>query len=182
LIRRWILSRKFVKRLIRTWREPNVKRNIQKYAYAQADKPHLQAGNIKIYGGPSFVGDVADALLQLEQTFPFGYSMVQRYIHAIEETTTNDKPFFGIGVRYEKRTPDGRLAVEPNRYAALLVRIAVSQRRGVHFFVPRSPRSDLLGLRKDLQAMRLLGCDKRYYHHICNQILQIERRLGRPES
>lgn len=89
----------------------------------------------------------------------------------------NVKIYAGMGVRYERTTPDGGLPVEPNRYAALLVRIAVSQRRAVHFLVPRAPKSDLLELRKDIHAMTLLNCDKRYYHPIWNQILQIERRL-----
>jgi hypothetical protein len=135
------------------------------------------AGGVRIYGDTTFSAQVADAISQLKRAYPYGYSLVQRYIRAIIQSNTRRGKGVLIGVTYQKCTPEGGLPVTADRYAANLVRQAVASRTFLGFQIWRSPRSELHSLNRELQAMRLLHCDSKYFHRVVNLILERERQL-----
>jgi hypothetical protein len=134
----------------------------EKYDEERRDYPQQRIGNIKAYGRKPFVEDVAKALAALAEVYPYGYSLVQRYVHAIEEkgfvTSPNirdPKHLRGFGARAENTTPDGRLAVTTERYASFLVRFAAERRR-ILLSVPKSPKAASMADNKAQRAMSLL--------------------------
>lgn len=134
-------------------------------------------GRVAIYGNRAFTSQVREALFHLQQQFPWGFSMVQRYIIAIEQRATPIMAYAGIGVRFERAAQNGSLPVDPKRYGALLVRMAVGLRIHMRLRIPPSARTQLLELLTDVNAMKRLGCEQRYYYSIWNQIHRIERSL-----
>jgi hypothetical protein len=117
--------------------------------------------NLDIYGSARFIDRVTEALTRLEHAYPYGYSLVQRYLHAIEqeEITRRSKiapeALAAFGARSEKTTPEGDLPVSPERYAAFLVRLAVNFRRGL-LHAPKSPEAERMASKKEQHAMKLL--------------------------
>src|SRR5438477_13063263 len=57
----------------------------EKYDEERRDYPQLRVGNIAVYGREPFVQDVSTSLAALADAYPYGYSLVQRYVHAVEE-------------------------------------------------------------------------------------------------
>jgi hypothetical protein len=105
-----------------------------KYDEERRECPQQRLGNITVYGRKPFVEDVTKALAALADAYPYGYSLIQRYIHAIEEkgfvTSPNirdPKHVAGFGARAESTTPEGRLPVTAERYASFLVRFAAEK-------------------------------------------------------
>jgi hypothetical protein len=133
----------------------------KRYDEARVRLPHQRVGNITIYGDPPFSGDVAKALDVLREGYPYGYSLVQRYIHAIEPDNLVSgaeklsKALSAFGARAEKTTSEGKLSVTPERYAALLVRLAAHRRRGL-LYAPFSKRADIFAHKKEERAMKIL--------------------------
>ncbi len=123
-----------------------------KYAAERAKLPESRIGNVVVHGSAAFVNDVTDALTQLQRSYPYGYSLVQR------------------------TTPEGRLPFPPNRFAANLVRHAVVWRKQQGFGLTRSRKSQLQSLNRELHAMRLLKCDQKYFHRPTNLIFNLERQ------
>jgi len=66
-------------------------------------------------------------LQELKIAYGYGYHLVQQYLQAIVE---NDRDLEGVlhGVRYDKETAEGTPPLSTKRYAALLVREAITQR------------------------------------------------------
>ena len=152
------------------------------YDRERALLPEHRVDRIRVYGDPPFVTDIVEALSQLRHAYPFGHSLVQRYIRAIVQSSTKPEKSGGIGVVYRKANAEGRLGVDPNRFAAALVREAIALRKFTGFYMWRSPRSELLSLKRELRAMELLHCERKYFHHVWNEILKRERLIKSQRS
>ena len=146
------------------------------YESERSKFPDCRIGALHVYGFPPFVSDVTEALAQLERSYPYGYSLVQRYIRGIIETKMRRWNGESIQVVFVPPAADGRLRIPPNRFAANLVRYAVVWRKQFGFDLFKSRKSQLQSLTRELHAMRLLGCDQKYFHRPTNLILN----LGKP--
>ena len=134
----------------------------KKYDDERCEYPKQRVGNITVYGHKPFVEDVTKALAALADAYPYGYSLVQRYVHAIEEkgfvTSPNIrdwKHLHGFGARAEETTPDGRLLVTAERYASFLVAFAAERRR-ILLSIPRSEKAAMWQKKKAQHAMSRL--------------------------
>jgi hypothetical protein len=133
----------------------------EQYDLERSNCPTHKIANVDIYGNSVFIAQVIEALLRLHDADPYGYSLVQRYIHAIEQKNIHQDTRVGaatypaIGVRSEETTPEGRLLVTPERYAAFLVCVATHRRRGL-LHAPKSHRADLFARQREQQTMALL--------------------------
>lgn len=130
----------------------------KRYDEARVRLPHQRVGNITIYGNPPFSGDVAKALDVLREGYPYGYSLVQRYIEPdtlVSGAEKLSKALSAFGARAEKTTSEGKLPVTPERYAAFLVRLAAHRRRGL-LYAPFSKRADIFAHKKEERAMKIL--------------------------
>ncbi len=134
----------------------------KRYDEARKYAPHQRVGNITIYGAPDFIADVAKALTVLSGGYSYGYSLVQRYIYAIEPDgfaqggeTFSAAALSGFGARAEKTTNEGKLPVPAERYAAFLVRIAAHHKRA-RLYAPKSQRADSLAQEREAHAMKIL--------------------------
>ena len=134
----------------------------KQYGEARRRFPHERIGNLTVYGNAPFVADVAKTLSILAEGYPYGYSLVQRYICAIEpEGFAGDSEKFsstalsGFGARAEKTTSEGRLPVPAERYAAFLIRIAADHKRA-RLYAPKSQRADSLAQKREARAMKIL--------------------------
>jgi hypothetical protein len=134
-----------------------------------------RVGNVGVHGSEAFLADVTDALAQLQRNYPYGYSLVQRYVRGIIGSDTHRQTGYPIQVVFQRTSAEGKLPVAPNRFAANLVRYAVVYRKQIHFGLTRSRKSQLQSLNRELHAMRLLQCDQRYFHRPNNLILTLER-------
>jgi hypothetical protein len=147
----------------------------QQYDRERAKLPEHIVGAVRIYGHPPFVSQVTEALSQLQQAYPYGYSLVQRYIRGIIQSDFRRQTGHPIQVVFRSCTPEGILPFAPNRFAANLVRYAVVFRKQLAFGLARSRKSEYQSLNRELHAMRLLQCDPRYFHRPTNLILNLER-------
>src|SRR5204862_5178473 len=91
--------------------------------------------------------------------------------HCYRHSQANGEP---IRVVFVGSTPEGRLPVPPNRFAANLVRYAVVWRKQFGFGLFRSRKSQIQSISRELHAMRLLECDQRYFHRPTNLVLNLE--------
>jgi hypothetical protein len=121
------------------------------------------------------VSDVTEALAQLERSYPYGYSLVQRYVRGIIETNMPRRNGENIQVVFVQPAADGRLPIPPNRFASNLVRYAVVWRKQFGFDLFKSRKSQLQSITRELHAMRLLGCDQKCFHRPTNLILNLEK-------
>lgn len=151
--------------------------NKRNYKLERSDLPEHRFDRVHIYGNSSFATQITEALSRLKQTYPYGYSLVRRYVDAIVQSNTTWGMGIAIGVVYQKTDSNGRLSVSADRYAANLVRYAVVIRKLKSFYLCRSPRSELSSLNRELRAMRLLQCDEKYFHRVLNLILEKERQI-----
>jgi hypothetical protein len=140
--------------------------------------PSHRVGRIKIYGTKPFLREVTEALSLLQSKYQYGYSLVQRYVHAIIQSKTRRGVGVYLGVVFEPGCDEGSLPVTPERYAANLVRHAIAFRKQLGWQIWRSPRSELGSLNRELHAMRLLSCDPKYFHRPSNLVLQLEKQLA----
>jgi hypothetical protein len=147
----------------------------QQYDRERAELPEHLVGSVRIYGHPPFVSQVTDALSQLHQAYPYGYSLVQRYVRGIIQSNTRRQTGHPIQVVFRSCTPEGTLPFPPDRFAANLVRHAVIFRKQLAFGLARSRKSEHQSLSRESHAMRLLHCDQKYFHRPLNLILNIER-------
>jgi len=134
----------------------------EKYDDERRDYPQRRVGNITVYGREPFVQDVTRSLAVLADAYPYGYSLVQRYVHAVEEKgfvaspSIHDwKHLAGFGARAEDTTSEGRLAVTSERYASFLVKFAAERRR-ILWSIPRSAKVATLLNKKEQHAMSRL--------------------------
>ena len=144
-------------------------------------------GRIEVFGGAAFADEVQAALQQLEANDPFGYRFVQRYLRAIVESERPPKSGRFIGVVYQDSNQAGRLPWAASRFAAFLVRHALTTRMITGFGLRSSPRGDLIRLRCELRAMHRLNCHPTYLQDQLHQIARIRyrdrrRRRGRMEG
>ena len=139
--------------------------------------PERLIGQVRVYGDSAFIGDVAQALAQLQAAYPYGFSLVQRYIRAIVQSDVDPNKGTSNAVIYRKVIDNGSLGVPVTWFAAALVRRAVATRKLLRFHIWRSPCSALGSLKHELRAMRLLQCEPEYFHRQNNKILRLERRL-----
>jgi hypothetical protein len=133
-----------------------------KYDEERRDHPQRRFGNITVYGHEPFVQDVSKSLTSLADAYPYGYSLVQRYVHAVEEkgfvtspSIGDWKQLAGFGARAENATPDGRLPVTSERYASFLVQFAAERRR-ILWSIPRSEKAAAWQKKKEKHAMSRL--------------------------
>lgn len=146
------------------------------YERERAKFPEFRVGSIRVHGPSAFVADVSDGLAQLEHSYPYGYSLVQRYVRGIIDTDIRRRNGEPIRVVFVRSTQEGRLPFPANRFAANLVRYAVVWRKQFGFGLFRSRKSQLQSINRELHAMRLLECDQRYFHRPTNLILNLERQ------
>lgn len=134
------------------------------------------AGNVMIFGQEDFSDEVNSAILQLAASYPFGYHIVQRYVRAVVQSAKPPKSGLFIGVVYQPSTAAGRLPWPANRFAAILVWMALTTRFIRGFRLPSSPRSELIRLRSELRAMHCLNCHPRYFPHQLQQMARARSR------
>jgi hypothetical protein len=147
------------------------------FGRARKTFPEHVLGNVRIYGNQPFVDSAVKALSQLNQLYPYGYSLVQRYVRGIVEGDSQRGKGIFLGVIYRQWRRKHELPLPPNRVAAQLVRQAIKMRKVSGFSIWRSPRSELGNLYRELKAMTLLGCDPKYFHDLQNQITKYQKRL-----
>jgi hypothetical protein len=145
------------------------------YESERSKFPDCRIGRLHVYGSSPFVSDVTEALAQLERSYPYGYSLVQRYIRGIIETNMPRRNGENIQAVFVPPAADGRLPIPSNRLAANLVRYAVVWRKQFGFDLFKSRKSQLQSITRELHAMRLLGCDQKYFHRPTNLILNLEK-------
>ena len=116
----------------------------------------------------------SSALAQLLAFYPFGYSLVQRYLHSVIESDVKPEMGITIGVLYERTARGSPFAGGPARYAAYLVRRAVGQRQGLGFAVRSSSRALAAILKREMHTMALVRCDAAYIRYVRAQIQQLE--------
>src|SRR2546423_301866 len=134
------------------------------YDRERALLPERRVEKVRVHGHPIFTAQVIEALARLKQDYPYGYSLVQRYLRAVVESKTDPSVGETDGVVYCESDAEGGLSVAPNRFAAALVRRAVATRKRLGFQIWRSPASSLKSLERELHAMRLLQCESKYFH------------------
>ena len=139
--------------------------------------PERLIGQVRVYGDSAFVADVAQASEQLQAAYPYGFSLVQRYIRAVIQSDIDPRKGTSNAVIYRRAAENGSLGVPITWFAAALVGRAVATRKLLRFHIWRSPRSALGSLKHELRAMRLLQCEPEYFHRQNNKILRLERRL-----
>jgi hypothetical protein len=144
--------------------------------------PLRRIGVTKVYGSDDFVQRVRTALETLKIFYPFGYSLVQRYVHSVIESDVKPEMGITMGVLYERTAPNSPFAAGPARYAAYMVRRAVGQRQSLGFAVRSSPRALAAILKREAHAMALVRCDSTYIRYIRAQIQQLERTPSFPYS
>ena len=151
------------------------RKTVQRVYQAESSRfPLRQFGVIKIYGTDNFVLRVSASLESLKKSYAFGYSLVQRYIHAVIESDVTYVMGCGIGVWYERTAPSSPFAAGPARYASYMVRRAIGERQSLGFAVRSSSRALAAVLRREMHAMELLGCDFAYVRSIRAKIQQLE--------
>ena len=133
-------------------------------------------GRIQVFGGDVFADEVEASLQQLEIGDPFGHRLVQRYLRAIVDSARPPKSGRFIGVVYQNSTNANRLPWATSRFAAFLVRRALTTRMITGFGLPSSPRCDLIRLRRELRAMYRLNCHPSYFDDQLQQIARLRCR------
>jgi hypothetical protein len=136
-----------------------------------------QIQNVRICGTAIFRAHVKAALSELRERYGYGYSLVQRYVRAVIQSDKPPQIGALIGVVYQRVSANEKLPVSQKRFAAYLVRAAVALRGSRSYFLFRSPRSALLVLRRELEAMRILQCEPEYFYRISTEILKREKEL-----
>src|SRR6478735_8344239 len=58
-------------------------RSEDQYERERTKFPERRVGAVLVHGSDSFLSDVSDSLAQLQRKYPYGYSLVQRYIRGI---------------------------------------------------------------------------------------------------
>ncbi len=147
------------------------------YGRARKTLPEHVVGNVRIYGKQPFVESAVKALSHLKDVYPYGYSLVQRYVRGIVEGDSQRGKGIFLGVVYRQWRRKRHLPIPPNRVAAQLVRQAVKMRKVMGFSIWRTPRSELGSLQRELKAMQLLGCDPKYFSDLQDEITIWRKRL-----
>lgn len=146
----------------------------------ESERPNqmpVTVGTIQIFGRDLFAEEAQRSLEQL-MLYPFGYRLVQRYVRAIVESKKPPKSGVFVGVVYQKSNDAGRIPWAASRFAALLVRRALTTRFCVGFELPSSSRSELIRLQRELRTMEILNCHPRYFPHQRQQIERVRVRSG----
>ncbi len=139
--------------------------------------PEHGLGHIRIYGTPIFVSSIAQALSNLRDVYPYGYSLVRRYIRAVVQRDSSRDTGIFLGVVYREWRINNGLPLPPDRVAAQLLRHAVEIRKVLGFSIWRSRRSDLGSLHWELKATKLLGCDAKHSDDVREAIETCRNRL-----
>ena len=103
------------------------RKTVQRVYEAESSRfPLRQFGVIKIHGTDNFDLRVSASLESLKESYPFGYSLVQRYIHGVIESSVTPVMGCGIGVLYQRTARASPFAAGPARYAMLPQSLAFS--------------------------------------------------------
>src|SRR5712691_585236 len=94
------------------------------YETARESEGERTVGNVNIVGSNLFRDEVSDALRELEDNYPFGYRLVQRYLRAVVALDRKIGFGFVIGICFEQVTSTGGLRWRPSRFAGVLLRDA----------------------------------------------------------
>jgi hypothetical protein len=148
----------------------------REYERARSEWPERKIDEVFVYGSERFANDCAATLLVLRDDYPYGYSLVQRYVRAIVQSDLKAEIGALIGVQYDRPNAEGRIPISTKRYAAYLVRLAAGIRLS-RFLFSRSSRTELLVYRQELKAMRTVQCEPEYFHRASNEVLKREREL-----
>ena len=119
--------------------------------------------DISIVGSNHFRDEVTESIHLLKNKYPFGYSLLQRYISSI---VAFSRPIdYGVvdGLCFEVPRANGSLAWHPNRFAALLIRKAILARLSKRdLCVFRNPQVQSVAWKAELRCMKILGCHPDY--------------------
>lgn len=130
---------------------------------ASAEEGERIVSDISVVGSNLFRDEVAESIHLLKSKYPFGYSLVRRYVKAI--IAFPRRVDFGVveGVCFEVPQTDGGLAWRVNRFAALLFRSAILVRLSRHgICVFRNSQVQSVAWRAELRCMEKLGCHPDY--------------------
>lgn len=129
----------------------------------QAEEGERFIGDMSVLGSNTFRDEVTASIILLKDKYPFGYSLMQRYISAI--VSFPRRIDFGIvsGLCFEVPRANSSLAWHPNRFAALLVRRAILARLSKQgFCVFRNRRVQSVAWKAELRCMKMLDCHPDY--------------------
>ncbi len=135
-----------------------VTREMEHFTKVCTSKESHRVGELLVCGNEEFRTDVEAALSRLEQSYPYGHRLVQRYVRGVVASSDARKDAAVIGVCYQPTTSNGRLPWPSNRFAAVLFRHAVLARQLGRHALPRSRKRTLSTLRWELKAMERLNC------------------------
>src|ERR1700675_2132025 len=158
-----MVSRRFKRKITRWLNRAAAGRADANYDRERCQLPEQRIEKIRVHGSPIFTAQVTEALACLKQDYPYGHSLVQRYLRAVVESKTDPSVGETDGVVYCESDAERGVRVPPNRFAAALVRRAVATRKRLGFQIWRSPASALKSLERELHAMRLLQCESKYF-------------------
>ncbi len=168
-----IVRRGVVNVLVRAWAVAETRY----YSRAKTALPEHGFGHVRIYGSPMFMSSIAQSLSKLSEVYPYGYSVVRRYIRAVVQRDPSRGTGIFLGVVYRQWRINNGLPLPPDRVAAQLVRQAVEIRKVSGFSIWRSPRSELGSLYWELKAMKVLGCEAKHFEDVEEAIKMCRNRL-----
>ncbi len=167
------IVRRGVNVLVRAWAVAETRY----YSRAKTALPEHGFGHVRIYGTPMFMSSIAQSLSKLSEVYPYGYSIVRRYIRAVVQRDPSRGTGIFLGVVYRQWRINNGLPLPPDRVAAQLVRQAVEIRKVSGFSIWRSPRSELGSLYWELKAMKVLGCEAKHFEDLDEAIKACSNRL-----
>lgn len=135
----------------------------QYFLQARCEEGERIVFDISIIGSNQFRDEVTESIHLLKNEYPFGYSLLQRYISAV--VAFSKRIDYGVvgGLCFEVPMQNGNLPWHTNRFAALLVRDAILARlarRDLCIF--RNPRVQAIAWEVELRCMKMLGCHHDY--------------------
>jgi hypothetical protein len=135
----------------------------QYFSQARSEEGERVVFDISIIGSNQFRDEVTESIHLLKNKYPFGYSLLQRYISAI--VAFSRRIDYGVveGLCFEVPMQNGNLPWHTDRFAALLVRDAILARLAKHdLCIFRNPRVQSLAWEAELRCMKMLGCHSDY--------------------
>jgi hypothetical protein len=134
------------------------------YERACENEGERRVGNINVVGPNRFRDEVSESLRILEAHYPFGYTLIQRYLRGVVGLDAALDFGWVIGVCFEPVARSGRLRWPPERFAGVLLRTAIDTRltKGYSICVWRNPKAQLPALKRELRLLRAIGCDPQY--------------------
>jgi hypothetical protein len=154
---------------------------VARHYYREALESYGQrlVGRVRIVGAARFGDEVAESLRILGRYYPFGYKLVQRYIHAVVALEPRIDFGFVIGVCFEPPTPAGGLRWHPDRFAGILLRDAIYTRltRAHDVCVWRNAKVQIPVLKKELWWLRRIRSHPAYITQQEEFVAEKEKRV-----